>query len=143
MSASIAESLADAARRAPPGLRAFGTRGLQGRLVISQIFRMMPRRFDRSKAAGVSAVVNWVIGEEGREQRWQLVIREGRCLTSRRLERDPNLTITIGAPEFLDLVTGAATGPAMFTSGKLRLDGDLMMAVRLPALFKVPAARRS
>jgi putative sterol carrier protein len=41
---------------------------------------------------------------------------------------------------FLKLVTGAEQGPAMFMSGKLQLEGDMMFAANIQSMFRLPGS---
>ena len=40
--------------------------------------------------------------------------------------------------DFLKLVTNNASGPMLFLRGRLKIDGDLMLASRLTGLFRIP-----
>jgi putative sterol carrier protein len=42
--------------------------------------------------------------------------------------------------DFLKLVSGNASGPTMFMTGKLKLEGDVMLASRLTSMFRIPKA---
>ena len=47
---------------------------------------------------------------------------------------------TCALPIFLKLVSGNASGPTMFMTGKLKLEGDVMLASRLTSMFRIPKA---
>ena len=139
MAQRLADSLARAYSRAPSELRELALRGPQRRLVLRQIFRTMQRSFDRERGRDVDAVLRWEIAGAGeRADRWQVAIAEGRCRASRRLDREPTITIRLDGPTFLELVTGTSPPPALFMSGRLRVEGDPMFAARLTSLFRVP-----
>lgn len=116
---------------------------MAGRLrdrILAAIFRGMERRFDPRRGAGVDAALElWVGGrQDGRRDTWQVVMADGHCRVADSLERDPDLTIEIDGAAFLKLVTANATGPELFVKGELKLDGDLVLAYRLPRLFRAP-----
>jgi hypothetical protein len=136
---------AQAAALATSRMREFAARGVPGRIVQRQIFRLMEHQLDPVKAASVEAVIHWEITRPGGAgaDRWQVVIDHGRARATRGFGRAPTLKITIDALRFIELVSGITTGPLLFTQGKLRLDGDLMLAARLPALFRMPRSRPS
>jgi putative sterol carrier protein len=67
-----------------------------------------------------------------------VVIEDGDCRVTEDLERDPDLAIEIDGVSFLKLVTGNAAGPTLFLKGDLKLDGDLLLASKLPRLFRRP-----
>lgn len=113
------------------------------RRVIAIVKRAMEQRFNADRAGEMEAVLEfWVAGRrDGRSDNWQLVIEAGGCRVYDALEREPDLTIEIDGVPFLRLVTGNANAPALFLKGDLKLDGDLLLASRLPRLFRRP--RRS
>jgi putative sterol carrier protein len=116
-------------------------RGIQRRPILNGVFRQMPRQLDRERAKDTSAVIEWRIGgrRDGGEDRYQVVIENGRARWRRKPDRDPTVTLKMDAVTFLRLVTGAQTGPALFMTGKLSLDGDLMQATTLQTLFWMPS----
>lgn len=115
--------------------------GRRRRLVIGTIFRQMPKRLDREQAKDVETVVDWKIGgrPDGGVDHYQVTIAGGRCSVIRNPSAQPRATLELDGVDFMRLVTGAAQGPELFMSGRLRIDGDLMLTARLPALFRVPA----
>ena len=86
--------------------------GLQANrdLILGGIFDAMPSSFDPSAAAGVSAVAEWRIAVDA---------------------DSPPLTRRVRT-------TGQLDGPQLFVTGRLRVLGDLMLAARMPAMFKPP-----
>jgi putative sterol carrier protein len=50
------------------------------------------------------------------------------------------VTFTLDGVDFLKLVTNNVQGPELFMTGKLKLEGDMMFAAQLPALFTIPSA---
>jgi putative sterol carrier protein len=143
LSTRFADSLARAYDRTPPRLRARALRGPQRRFVLASIFAAMERSLDRERAAGIDTVVHWEIAcERDGADRWQVAIAGGRCVASRRLDREPALTIKLDGPTFLELVSGRTPAPALYMAGRLKVDGDPMQAARLTTLFRVPKRAR-
>lgn len=139
LSTRVADSLARAYDRSPPGLRTWALRGPQRRIVLGRIFATMERSLDRDRARAVETVVRWEIARDGGGvDTWQVAIADGRCVAGRRLDREPALTIRLDGETFLDLVTGRAAAPALYMAGRLKVDGDPMQAARLTSLFRVP-----
>jgi putative sterol carrier protein len=139
----IVDAGARVAAIAPPRLRPMAVRGPQRRLVLRQIFRLMVRQLDPSKANAVDAVIHWqIVGPKDRWiERWQVVIKDGRASATRTFDRKPTLTIKLSADRFIEIVSGVASAPALYMSGGLSLDGDLMLAARMPSLFRIPQPR--
>jgi putative sterol carrier protein len=112
--------------------------GRFGGRIIRAVKRAMERRFNPERAGELEAVVEfWITGRRGgRSENWQVVIEEQTCRATDELERDPDLTIEIDGVPFVKLVTGNAAGPTLFLKGDLKLDGDLMLAAKLPRIFR-------
>ena len=112
--------------------------GRSRRRILAAVKRGIELRFNADRAADVQAVIEFWIAN-GRSDNWQVVIEDGSCRVTEALEREqPDLTIEIDGVQFLRLVTGNATGPELFLKGDLKLDGDLLLASRLPRLFRRP-----
>jgi putative sterol carrier protein len=111
-------------------------------LILDQVFNRMAEHFRADKAGDLDAVIEWRIrgGADGGKDRWQLAIRDGACSVVRNGDEEPTVTLTIGPVEFLKLITGNANGPMMFTFGKLKVRGDLLLAARIQSFFEVPRA---
>jgi putative sterol carrier protein len=50
------------------------------------------------------------------------------------------VTIKTSGVEFLKLAGGKASGPVLFMTGKLKLEGDVMLASRLTTFIRIPSA---
>jgi putative sterol carrier protein len=111
-------------------------------LILEEVFKRMPEEFDASKAGDVNAVVEWRItgNSAGGEDRWQLAISGGTCTATRDGDADPDVTFTVAPIEFVKLIAGAESGPKLFVFGKLKIQGNLMLAARVQGFFKVPSA---
>jgi putative sterol carrier protein len=113
------------------------------RPVLDGIFWQMPRYVNRKAASGVKAIVHWHItdgaGSDG--DVYELVLDDGRCAARRgKTSAEPQLTITLEAAEFVRLATGNSDPVKAYFSGKVALGGDIMLAAKLQALFRIPAA---
>ena len=111
-------------------------------LILGEIFRRMSDHFDAGKAGKVEAIIEWRIlePEEGEYDRWQMVIENGRCVVSRDGDRKPSVIYTVGPVDFIRLISGNKSGPELFMLGKLKVRGNLMLAARMPAWFRIPGA---
>jgi putative sterol carrier protein len=109
-------------------------------LVLGEIFNRMGEHLRPEAAKGVDAVVHWKILDrpDGGYDHYELVIKDGKATVTDHPEHEPRVTFSVGAVDFLKLVTGNANGPILFTTGKLKINGDLPFAAQIAGLFKVP-----
>jgi putative sterol carrier protein len=52
----------------------------------------------------------------------------------------PRVTLALNLPDFLRMMTGELNGMQAFTSGRLKISGDLMFSQALASWFKDPNA---
>jgi putative sterol carrier protein len=113
------------------------------KLVLDEIFARMADHAQRDQLEGVDAVVHFKITEApgGGEDVYEAVIAGGDVKVNDEPTSDrPRLTIIAAPVPFLKLVTGQESGPVMFMTGKLRIEGDVMFASRMTSFFRVPTA---
>ncbi|GAB7045927.1 hypothetical protein JCM9534A_10530 [Catenuloplanes indicus JCM 9534] len=107
--------------------------------VIEEVFRRMPEVFRADRAAGLRAVVHWRIGRaDGGDDHYEMVISDGTCTVSPTRIGTPQLTLTLGAVDFLRLVTGNVHAVLLIMRGRMRTTGDLALTARFPSLFDPP-----
>jgi hypothetical protein len=111
-------------------------------VLLWQIFRTIRQRAQPDTR--VNGVVEFRITgrREGGIDHYQLTLADGRCRTSRRGGRRPALTLELEPVAFLRLVGGTASAQRLLIAGKLKLRGDLMFALALPAALRLPRHRR-
>jgi len=49
----------------------------------------------------------------------------------------PNLTLQVGAQDWIDMSTGKQNPQMLFMSGKLKLKGDMGLAMKLGSMFSM------
>jgi len=77
---------------------------------------------------------------DDRHAEYETVIASGARTVRESFAADSaRVTFTIGAPDFLRLVTGHAAGPMLFMTGKLKIEGDMMFAASTASLFTIPS----
>lgn len=110
--------------------------------ILDEIFSRMPGLFRPDRAGSTNAVIHWNVGDrpDGGADTYELVIADGKCTLSPAPEHDPKLSLTLGAVEFVKVVTGSANPVMMFMTGKLKAKGDLGLAANIANLFDIPKA---
>jgi putative sterol carrier protein len=112
-------------------------------VILEGIFQRMPERLNSRRAAETSALIEWRIGgrPDGGHDVYQVEIEGGSCTVTKGSERpNPRVTFSLGGGDFLRLISGAASGPMMFLTGKLKIKGDLMFAAGVQSLFVLPGS---
>lgn len=103
---------------------------------MKQLVENHPKAFQPEMAAGVDAVIQYALtGEEGGN--YIITIKDGVCTTAEGLAENPNMTLTAEAQDFKDVLLGKANGMQYFMMGKLKLAGDLNLAMKLTSFFKM------
>jgi putative sterol carrier protein len=110
--------------------------------ILDDIFRRMADHVDGDRARDVTTVLHWKIYDnpEGGYDHFEVVLEGGTCVVSQSPSREPSITLKLKPVDFLKLVSGSASGPTMFMTGKLKLEGDVMLASRLTSMFRIPKA---
>jgi putative sterol carrier protein len=108
--------------------------------ILDQIFERMPGLFRPERAASLNAVIHWIIGDrpDGGADTYELVIANGTCELSPKPEHEPKLALTLGAVDFLKVVSGNANPVMLFMTSKLKAKGDLGLAANIANYFDIP-----
>ncbi len=107
------------------------------RALLWAVFRAMPRAVRRKALERERVVVEWhVTGRrDGKHDVRQLVIEEGGAVVLEGQTREADLAIELDGVDFLLLTTGNASGQTLFVDGRVEIDGDPWLAMRMPRLF--------
>jgi putative sterol carrier protein len=136
-----ASQLAAMVGEVPDEQLAQGMANPEGRkMVLDEIFRRMSEHAEPSQIQGVDAVVHFEITDapDGGSDVYEAVIRDGKVEVSDEPSEQPKVKITTAPVPFLKLVTGQQSGPVLFMTGKLKLEGDVMFASRMTSFFRIP-----
>ena len=127
-------------KRTPTGELRRLLHGERRKAVLTEMVSQMPSVFRTDRAGSLAAVVHWRIGDrpDGGTDVYELVIADGSCRVSARPDRRPDLTLSLGAVDFLNLVTGNAHAVMLVMRGKLTTTGDLGLTAKFPSLFETP-----
>jgi putative sterol carrier protein len=139
-----ASQLAAMVGQVPDEQLAEGMAHPEGRkLVLDEIFKRMGEHVEPHQIEDVDAVVHFRITDApgGGMDVYEVVIRERRVhVSDEPTVESPRTAITMAPVPFLKLVTGQQSGPVMFMTGKLKLEGDVIFASRLTSFFRIPSA---
>jgi putative sterol carrier protein len=136
-----ASQLAAMVGEVPDEQLAQGMANAEGRrMVLDEIFRRMSEHAEPSRIQDIDAVVHFEITDApgGGSDVYEAVIRDGKVEASNEPKEQPKVKITTAPVPFLKLVTGQQSGPVLFMTGKLKLEGDVMFASRMTSFFRIP-----
>jgi len=105
-------------------------------LTISDLMSKMPGAFLPEKAVGLDAVIQFKFtgAEPGA---WYATIKDSKCAVAQGEATAPKMTLTADSADYLKIFTGEMDGMQAFMQGKLKLGGDLNLAMKLMQMFKI------
>ncbi len=106
-------------------------------LTISELMGKMPGAFIPEKASGIDAVIHFKFtGAEPGE--WNATIKNGNCEVAQGIPHfKPTMTLTSDSADYIKIFTGELDGMQAFMQGKIKLAGDLNLAMKLMQMFKI------
>jgi 3-hydroxybutyryl-CoA dehydratase len=101
---------------------------------VKEVFEKMPEAFNAAAAAGVNMVFQFhITGSQAGD--WNVDVQDGTCKVSDGVHGSPTVSLTMADEDWLAMCNGTLDGMTAFMSGKLKADGDIMAAQRIPSLF--------
>ncbi|MBW1909716.1 MAG: SCP2 sterol-binding domain-containing protein, partial [Deltaproteobacteria bacterium] len=73
-------------------------------------------------------------GDEGGS--WHVTVKDGTCEVAEGSHGSPTTTIKMADEDFIKMITGKLNAMSAFTSGKLKIEGDLMKSQLIEKIFK-------
>ncbi len=107
----------------------------RGFVETASVFDAMPGAFVADAAGGVDVVFQYHISGAGGGD-WFSVIKDDQCKVEAGAHPKPSCTLKMGASDFLDLMNGKLPAMQAYTSGKLKIEGDIMKSQLIEKLFK-------
>jgi putative sterol carrier protein len=105
-------------------------------LTVKAVFEGMPGAFQADAAAGVDVVFQWEIsGPQGGS--WSVVVKDKTCEVIEGSHSSPTTTLKMGDENFVKMISGELNAMNAYTSGKLKIEGDLMKSQLVEKLFKL------
>ena len=101
---------------------------------IKEFFQILPDRLDSYAAEDLDAVYQFDLsGAQGGQ--YILTIREGSCRITEGMHADPHVVLSMAGEDCLKVLTGQLSGPAAAMSGRIKISGDIGLAMQLKGLF--------
>ncbi|WP_460135691.1 SCP2 sterol-binding domain-containing protein [Pseudomonas sp. S1_E04] len=99
---------------------------------VAKAVEAMKAKFNPEAAAGLDLVFGFQIDEN---QNFSLIVKDSTCELKEGVNPDAQVTLVMDAETMKGIVSGETDGMQAFMSGKLRADGDMMLAMKLSDLF--------
>lgn len=94
------------------------------------LLRKLPTAFQPDAAGDTDCTVQFNVSSP-----MHVVIRNGTCAAKEGPAGAPDVTITMDDEDLVSLMKGELNGMTAFMTGKLQLEGDLMLAQRMFGFF--------
>ena len=99
----------------------------------AEFFGGMKANLDPEKIKGIDATYQWdITGDNG--GKWYAKFSEGEIEVDEGEAENPNITITVSSENWMDIVNGKLNGQMAFLTGKLKIQGDMSLAMKLQSL---------
>ena len=103
---------------------------------VKELIYNHEKAFRPETAEGLEAVIQYKLtGEEAGD--YIINIKDGKCTVEEGIAEAPTMTLTADGRDFGDVLLGKANGMQYFMQGKLKLAGDLNLAMKLTSFFKM------
>ena len=101
---------------------------------IKPIFEAMPSSLNKAAAQDADAVYQFNLSGEGGGQ-FVVTIKHGECTVKEGVIPAPDATISATADDYLNIVTGAYPFGLAYINGRLKVEGNLRLVLRMGAYF--------
>ena len=101
---------------------------------LKEIFEKMPDAFLTEKAANLNATIQLELTGEGAGD-WVVKIANGTIAITEGRAEAPNLTLAMATNDYVALSRGEVNPVNLFMAGKVKLQGDMTLAMKFPDMF--------
>lgn len=104
-------------------------------ITIRDLMFNMPKAFLPEKAENLDVVVQFKFtGKEAGD--WFATIQDGKCTIEQGVHSSPTMTLSADSDEYVKVVTGELNGMQAYLQGKIKVAGDLTLAMNLMGMFE-------
>jgi putative sterol carrier protein len=105
-------------------------------ITIEELMNRMPKAFLPDKAGDVEAVIQYhLTGEEAGD--WVVNIGDGKCEVDQGTTENATMTLRADSQDYKDIILGKLDPMTAFMQQKVKLTGNLNMALGLTKYFKL------
>ncbi len=102
-----------------------------------EIIEAMPNAFVPERAKGLKATYQFELTGEGGGN-WVIEIADQQCQVREEVAAEPDATISLAAADYVALVKGELDAMGAFMRGKLKVKGNIGLAMKALNLFQHP-----
>ena len=104
-----------------------------------QVFDSMPQALVPEKAGSTKAMIQFDLsGDQG--GKWWVKIHDGQAESGHGdAPETPQLTLMADAMDYVKISLGQLDGTAAFMQGKLKIKGDMGLAIKMAGFFRRPS----
>lgn len=99
----------------------------------SEFFSGLQESIDPEKVKGINATYQWDITGGG-GGKWYVTLDDDSVEVTEGEAEDPSITLTVEAQDWLDIINGKLNGQMAFMTGKLKIQGDMTLAMKLQSI---------
>ncbi len=103
---------------------------------VAGFFSELQGKVDPAKISGMNATYQFSITGDGGGD-WYVKIADGQADVSEGTAENPSITLTASDEDWLKIVSGQLSGQTAFLTGKLKIKGDVSLAMKLQSVFSV------
>jgi len=105
-------------------------------MTIGELFETMPSRFNPAAAKGINKTLQWnITGDETGVWAFKIIDGEGQLMPD-GVDK-PDVTFTTSAKDWIAIAEGKLDSMKAFMTGKLKVTGDMMLAMKVPQFFPI------
>lgn len=105
-------------------------------MTVAESFQTMVSLFNPAAAGSMDKTFQWnITGEEA--GKYALKVANGTCELIEGGVEKPNITFTVAGQDWLAVAEGKLDPMNAFATGKLKLAGDMMLAMKIQQLFPI------
>ena len=101
---------------------------------VEQFFNELQDKINPANTAGMNQTYQFNIEGEGGGN-WYITFTDGQPEVVQGVAESPNITLTADAANWLDVATGKMNGQTAFLTGKLKIQGDMSLAMKLQSIL--------
>ncbi|MDN5872880.1 MAG: SCP2 sterol-binding domain-containing protein [Sinobacteraceae bacterium] len=94
------------------------------------LLKKLPEAFNPEAAAGTDCIVQFALQTPA-----YVTLKDGICTLSEGTSENADVSLEIADEDLVALLKGELNGMTAFMTGKLQLDGDMMLAQRFMGFF--------